>query len=304
MEESMNVALQEGFFAKRGLKVQPVYGIASTPAAVAAMTGGSLDIIPSNGDNLYIEVAQGIDLQAIAAASGQSMVLVGNIDAAPFPQWVKELEGKTVAVTAPGASSDLWVKALLKKAGVPESKVHFATASGATALGLYKAGRIDAWAGTDPAASQFVASGAHVLTRFGADPNNPEGPLTVQLCRQALRPFIASHPKQIQAFVAGLEDAVTFIQNPANNAKVADDVKKVAQVDMSTVPDAEAGWEKMIDDYRPRQAVVNFTAQDLAEYLTYVRQYETGKLAGTKFATGDPVQVTEDAGLVWSGAPH
>ena len=159
----------------------------------------------------------------------------------------KELKGKTIGITAAGASSDNWVRALLAAANVPVSKVKFAIATGATAFGLYQEGRIDAWAGTDPAAAKIVDNGGTVLARFGGAATNPEGLLSVQLSWQGLASYISSHTAQVQAFVGGLQDAAAFIADTANTAKVAADVQKVAGVDLTTVSGGAAGWLALIN---------------------------------------------------------
>lgn len=301
-EATMNVALEEGYFDDLGLTVKTV-NLDSTPAAVAAMTGGSVDLIPSNGDNLYVEVSKGVKLQAFAGASGENMVYVGRAKPGPYPAWVKQLKGHTIGVTAPGASSDLWIHALLKAAGVPASSVKFTSVTPVSALQLYKKGKLDGWAGTDPTASKFVAAGAHEIAHFG-DGKGPEGKLPVQIMWQGLHKYIKDNPKKIEAFVKGLQRAAKFIKNPKNTKQVAADIAKVAQINVKTsVAGGQKGWVKMVADYRSRISVTGLTDEDLAAYLTYARKYEANLIKGSDFVKGNPVKINKKKDLVWDKAP-
>jgi NitT/TauT family transport system substrate-binding protein len=120
-------ALELGLFKKRGLDVQ-VQQLPSGAAEVAAVAGGSLDIAESNVVSLAAAHLRGLPFVYIDPAAPYS-------SAAPTTVFIcgktsafrtgKDINGKTIAVTALRDSSQLGPTAWTDKTGGDSSTLHF-----------------------------------------------------------------------------------------------------------------------------------------------------------------------------------
>jgi NitT/TauT family transport system substrate-binding protein len=120
-------AKDQGLFRKRGLDVQ-VTQLASGAAEVAAVAGGSLDIAESNVVSIASAHLRGLPFVYIApgaqyASAAPTTVLVCGKNA-PY-RTGKDLEGKTIAVTALRDSSQLGPTMWIDKNGGDSSTVKF-----------------------------------------------------------------------------------------------------------------------------------------------------------------------------------
>lgn len=71
----IHVADELGFFSRRGLSVQKVPANSSS-AALAAMIGGSLDIVESGADLVMANIDKGIELRYLMSNEGTNYVTV------------------------------------------------------------------------------------------------------------------------------------------------------------------------------------------------------------------------------------
>ena len=87
---------------------------------------------------------------------------------------IKDLAGKKVGVSAPGSSTDFFLKYLLKKNGLdPASAAVIGVGLGATAIAAMEQGQIDAAVMLDP--SVTVLQGSHPDLRILSDTRTAEG---------------------------------------------------------------------------------------------------------------------------------
>ena len=120
-------AVDMGFFKKRGLDVQ-VQQLASGAAEVAAVAGGSLDVAESNVVSVAAAHLRGLPFIYIAPGAqyntaAPTTVLVCGANA-PYRSG-KDLNGKTIAVTALRDSSQLGPMMWMDKTGGDSSTAHF-----------------------------------------------------------------------------------------------------------------------------------------------------------------------------------
>jgi len=157
------VARSGGLFKKHGLEVELIYTRGGN-AAMQALVGGAVD---------YAATALDVAIQAYAnvradirrfAVTGRLplFALVTAPKARSQIQAVKDLEGKTVAVSALGNADHALTLFLLGRAGADASKVKFAT-MGVNLLEALRQGQIDAGMVQEPALTLLQRSGARVL---------------------------------------------------------------------------------------------------------------------------------------------
>jgi NitT/TauT family transport system substrate-binding protein len=157
------VARSAGLFKKHGLDVQLVH-FRGGNAAMQALVGGAID---------YAATALDVAIQAYAnvhadirrfAVTGRLplFALVSAPKTAGQIRAIKDLEGKTVGVSALGNADHALALFLLKQAGADAGKVKFATVGVNLLEGLRQA-QIDAGLVQEPALTLLQKSGARVL---------------------------------------------------------------------------------------------------------------------------------------------
>src|SRR5438270_4107073 len=157
------VARTAGHFKNHGLDVELVYTRGGN-AAMQALVGGAVD---------YAATALDVAIQAYAnvGARIRRFAVTGRLplfavvtapNTATRIQSIKDLEGKTVGVSALGNADHALTLYLLKQAGADAGKVQFAT-MGVNLLEALRQGQIDAGVVQEPALTLLAKSGARVL---------------------------------------------------------------------------------------------------------------------------------------------
>jgi NitT/TauT family transport system substrate-binding protein len=157
------VARAGGHFKKHGLDVELVYTRGGS-AAMQALVGGAVDYAATSLDvaiTAYVNV--GADIRRFAVTGRLPLfALVTAPKTASQIRTLKDLEGKTVAVSALGNADHALALFLLKNANADVTKVQFATL-GVNLLEALRQGQIDAGLVQEPALTVLSRSGAHVL---------------------------------------------------------------------------------------------------------------------------------------------
>ena len=112
------IAKEAGYFADEGLAVDLVR-VGGSTRIVAALIGGSGQLIHAGEPAVVPAVLQGSDVVLIAAIS---TVNRHHLIARPEIKDVKELKGKTVGITSFGSTSDYILRTILEKHGLDSSK--------------------------------------------------------------------------------------------------------------------------------------------------------------------------------------
>src|SRR5947209_7451526 len=157
------VARTNGIFKKHGLDVELVYTRGGN-AAMQALVGGAVD---------YAATALDVAIQAYANVGAQirRFAVTGRLplfavvtapNTADKIQSMKDLEGKTVGVSALGNADHALTLYLLKQAGADADKVQFAT-MGVNLLEALRQGQIDAGVVQEPALTLLKRDKARVL---------------------------------------------------------------------------------------------------------------------------------------------
>jgi NitT/TauT family transport system substrate-binding protein len=169
--------ISQGYFDKQHIKVE-VKLLNGSTAPIRALLSGDIDVGDTAPDTAAIAVQSGAPLQVISySAPHQAGMTLG----APNVKTLKDLEGKTYAISAPGAASDTQITAELKAAGVDVSKVNKVALGGPDArIKALLAGKVDGAGATIlaiPTALDAVSQGKLNVLSKDADffPHTPQG---------------------------------------------------------------------------------------------------------------------------------
>jgi len=131
---------------------------------------------------------------------------------------IKDLAGKKVGVSAPGSSTDFFLKYLLKKNGLdPTSASVIGVGLGATAVAAMEQGQIDAAVMLDPAVT--VLQGKYADLRILADTRTQQDTLAMfggEYPGGALystAAWVAAHEKEVQALTNAIVGTLTWIHS-------------------------------------------------------------------------------------------
>jgi NitT/TauT family transport system substrate-binding protein len=212
------LAKQLGEFEKAGVAVELV-DLKGGSDALKAMLGGSADVVSGYFDHCVNLAAKKQELQSFVVFDRYpGLVLVVSPKHAADIKSIKDLAGKKVGVTAPGSSTDFFLKFLLKKNGLdPTSASVIGVGLNATAVAAMEQGLVEAAVMADPAVT--VLQGSHsdlriladtrtqkdTLETFGGD--YPGGSLYSTLA------WVKSHEKEAQALTNAIVNTLNWIHS-------------------------------------------------------------------------------------------
>src|SRR6267154_1538499 len=157
------VARAGGHFKNHGLNVELVY-TRGGGAAMQALVGGAVDYAATALDvaiQAYANVH--VDIRRFAVTGRLPLFAVVTAPkTADQIQSIKDLEGRTVAVSALGNADHALTLYLLKQAGADAQKVKFAT-MGVNLLEALRQGQVDVGVVQEPALTLLRSSGGRVL---------------------------------------------------------------------------------------------------------------------------------------------
>jgi len=148
------LAQQLGEYDKAGLEVELI-NFKGGSQALQAVIGGSADIVSGYYDHCVNLAAKGQSLQAFVVYDRfPGMVLAASPQSGKDIKSVKDLAGKVVGVTAPGSSTDFFLKYLLAKNGLdPSAASVVGIGLDATSVAAMEHGTVNAAVVLDPAAT-------------------------------------------------------------------------------------------------------------------------------------------------------
>lgn len=156
------IARASGSFKKHGLDVELVYTRGGS-AAMNALVGGAVDYAATALDVAIQAYAKGAQIRRFAVTGRLPLfALVTAPKTADKIKSVKDLEGKTVGVSALGNADYALLLYLLKEAHADASKVQFA-AMGVNLLEALRQGQVDAGLVQEPALTILTHDKARVL---------------------------------------------------------------------------------------------------------------------------------------------
>ena len=192
----------------------------SSSAAVAALIGGSMDVVESAPDLVMANVDKGIGLKYLMGNEGSNYVTLVVGGHLPLPEaglsrteLVRHLAGRRIGVNAFGATLHLAAVLMLEEAGLAAADVDFvATGSAATTLSAWRAGAVDA--------QMTFAPVPELLESLGLAPPRCWCWPTTARRRSATKglysgwvtsdAFLARNPAQADAFIAAMRNAIDW----------------------------------------------------------------------------------------------
>src|SRR6202162_4003624 len=212
------LAKQLGEFEKAGLAVDLV-DLKGGSDALKAVLGGSADVVSGYFDHCVNLAAKKQELQAFVVYDRYpGLVLVVSPSHTNEIKSVKDLAGKKVGVSAPGSSTDFFLKYMLKKNGLdPTGTAVIGVGLGATAVAAMEQGQIDAAVMLDPAVT--VLQGSHPDLRILADTRTQTDTLAVfggEYTGGALystAAWVASHEKDAQGLTNAILNTLAWIHS-------------------------------------------------------------------------------------------
>ena len=212
------LAKQLGEYEKAGVNVETVEFKGGSEALKAVM-GGSADVVSGYFDHCVNLAAKGQHLQSFVIYDRYpGFALVVSPKHNDEIKSIKDLANKKVGVSAPGSSTDFFLKYILSKNGVdPNSIGVIGVGLGATAIAAMEQGTIDAAIMLDPAVTLLqgknkdlkilsdTRSQKDTLAVFGGE--YPGGALYTRA------DWIASHEKEVQAMTNAIIATLKWIHS-------------------------------------------------------------------------------------------
>jgi NitT/TauT family transport system substrate-binding protein len=226
------LAKQLGEYDKAGLAVELV-DLKGGSDALKAVLGGSADVVSGYFDHCVNLAAKKQELQAFVVYDRYpGLVLVVSPSHTREISSIKDLAGKKVGVSAPGSSTDFFLKYLLKKNGLdPASASVIGVGLGATAVAAMEQGQIDAAVMLDP--SVTVLQGNHPDLKILSDTRTQHDTLAVfggeypGGALYATTAWVNSHQKEVQALTDAIVATLAWIHSHSPEeimAKMPDEI--------------------------------------------------------------------------------
>jgi NitT/TauT family transport system substrate-binding protein len=212
------LAQQLGEYEKAGLAVELV-DLKGGSDALRAVMGGSADVVSGYFDHCVNIAAKKQELQSFVVYDRYpGLVLVVSPNHTNEIKSIKDLAGKKVGVSAPGSSTDFFLKYLLKKNGVdPASVAVIGVGLGATSVAAMEQGQIEAAVMLDP--SVTVLQGSHPDLRILSDTRTQKDTLDLfggEYPGGALystTAWISGHDREVQALTNAILSTLAWIHS-------------------------------------------------------------------------------------------
>ena len=233
------LAQQLGAYEQAGVEIELI-NFKGGSTALTAVLGGSADVVSGYYDHCVNLAAKDKALTAFVTYDRvPGLVLVVSPKDTASVHSVKDLAGKKVGVSAPGSSTDFFLKYLLAKNGVDPAKVPvIGIGLDATAVAAMEQGQVDAAVMLDPAVTLLqgkfkdlqilsdTRTVANTKAVFGGE--YPGGALYAQSA------WVAQHPQETQALTDAIVTTLKWIQGHS-----AEDI-------MAKMPDEMVGPDKAL----------------------------------------------------------
>jgi NitT/TauT family transport system substrate-binding protein len=210
------LAKQLGMYEKHGLDAELI-NFKGGSVALTAVLGGSADVVSGYYDHCVNLKAKKKDMKSVVVYDQfPGLVLVVSPKQTPNIKSVKDLAGKKVGVSAPGSSTDFFLKYLLRKDGIDPGKVAVVGVGlGDTAVAAQEQGQVDAAVMLDPAVT--LLQGKYKDLRILSDTRSEKDTLAVFGGRYpggaiySTTDWVAKHAKESQAIADALVETLHWI---------------------------------------------------------------------------------------------
>lgn len=219
------VAIDEGFFARRGLEVDAKF-IPINPTIVPALQSGSLQIggVTPTG---FLQASEGGLDHVVLGGGGvlsKRYTEVGLVARAGSGiRSAQDCVGRKIGVPGLGALLHVTFRQWLKMNKVDQARVSFVEAAFPQQADLMRGGTVDAVVTAGPFMARMVGSGAGYVASYYTT-FMPEGFHTI--VHTARRDWALQNPAAVKAFAEGIHEATAFMGQPKNEAAVRASIGK------------------------------------------------------------------------------
>jgi len=268
------LASQLGEFKKAGVDVD-VIQFKGGSESLKAVIGGSADVVSGYFDHCVELAPKGQHLQTFVVYDRfPGFALVVSPMHASEIKSVKDLANKKIGVSAPGSSTDFFLKYILSKNGVdPNSVGVIGVGLGGSAIAAMEQGQIDAAIMLDPAVT--VLAGKYKDLKILSDTRSQKDTLAVfggeypggALYTKA--EWIAAHPKEVQGMTNAIISTLKWIRTHSAEeiaAKMPPEFTKNKDLYIAALKNTMPMYsENGMMDPKGAQAVLNVFAQSSPE---------------------------------------
>jgi NitT/TauT family transport system substrate-binding protein len=227
-------ALAKGFFANAGLDVTLV-PFPSGGAITPGLLGGALDLGVTNIGSMALAHVRGVPLELIAGGSLFSMASpsahVVALKSGAIRS-VKDLAGKTIAVSTLRELAHCSVLQWLDRNGVDAKSVNFIEMSLPSAVVALEAGHLDAIDLIEPLFTRSKAEVIDLGTPFAAIADGKPVQIFGTIATKA---FVDANPDVVSRAAGALRQAAKWANDPRNHGEAAVIVAGFTKIDLASV---------------------------------------------------------------------
>lgn len=234
---TLYVALQENFFKKQGLTLDPTPSpaLGNGSKVTAAIESNSFELAAGTITDAFTlsKVDAHIKILGTLINGFSNDIVVskkfeqqtGLTESSPLVDKVKALVGKTIGISAPGTSTEAMLIYLFKQYGFDARRdatlVNLGGVTSTASLGALNSGRVDAISFPPPVGQVAEAHGVgdiFISPAHGDVPTIQGMPFAVLYAKQSV---IDAKPKAVQAFIRAIAQAEAFMhQHPNQTVKL------------------------------------------------------------------------------------
>ncbi len=216
------IAVQKGFFHDENIDLELVE-VDSTPLAVTALVTNQVQITDLGVSDVINLQSQGKDpilfynnvntLSQRVVVSSAVIRKTGVTPQSPLNDRIKALKGLTIGISRPGGQNDLYVRWLLKQAGLnPDADANFVTIGGGAALlGALESGQIDAYMAAPPTPLIAEKDGTGTILINGAPGDVPQFEDFSYSSMAVSKTWAEAHPRVVEGYSRALDKAYAFL---------------------------------------------------------------------------------------------
>lgn len=223
------VAIEENFFAKRGLDVEAKF-IPLNPTIAPGIESGSLQIGGPTPSSYLQGIEGGLDHVVIGGGGAFSKSYTEIALAARAGSGIRtaaDCVGKKIGVPGFGALLHVTFRQWLTQNGVDWKRVNFVEASFPQHADLIRGASVDAVVSGGPFLLRILESGSGYVASYYTT-FLPEGNPTI--LHAARRDWAAQNPAAVKGFKEAISESAAWMKQPANDAKLRETLSKYLKV--------------------------------------------------------------------------
>jgi NitT/TauT family transport system substrate-binding protein len=260
------LAVENGFFARHGLRVNLQTGMSGVNQA-QALLAGEIQVGNFGPSELLNARSTGADVIGVAETIFSPLF---ELHAAPSFPSVESLRGKTVAITRTGSSNDLAARIILSAHGLTPGQdiTLIQTGDQFQALAALQSGGVDSAVFSPPTNLKATSAGYPSITAV-AD----TGAVLIDLLTVTSRAYTDAHPEGLLAYLSGyVEGLREFLVNPEAAVAI---IARYTESDLDT---AREGYRIVLPTIDPRPFIRD-------EGLKTIQTFDvSGRLGGVNLA--------------------